>query len=207
MEEEKELIDLNSVKEIMSNPQINGFVDFNEQYSIFNTLFASGINPNIHSILHYGCGNGEFIRFCYNILTNQEVSFKEFLGIDYRDEVIKSTMEIYSDFNNVNFSSNIDLILELENDSFEWVISPHHFIYREEEQQYDKNLNIIEELYRVSKYGVLLTFLKESIDDPENLFIKEDRSKVYSDLVKKYNWVTIIDNYSENEYTLYIHKS
>jgi len=202
--------DVNELKAIMENPNINGFVSYQEQYMIFDTLLSSGINPFGSSVFHYGCGNGEFVRYAFSKLTNEQrakTDIVNFLGYDERQEVITAAKTIYENINNVGFTTEFNL----ENESYDWVIAPHYFIYNNPDSENHEQdvLDSIKSLYDVCKYGTLFTMLKEtsnlSEDEKESVY-SPNRVEFYKSLLSITDNITIVDNYSDTEYTVFLHK-
>lgn len=209
----EQTIELDQLKMIIENPNVNGFVSFDEQYMIFDTLLASGMNPFGSSVLHYGCGNGEFVRYAYNSLSPaQRDSSKmvDFLGYDPRPEVVQAANSVYDYMENVKFTT--ESVDQLEDNSYDWIISPHYFIYKDPSSKNDLESTIgdLQELVRISRFGVLITMLKSSIeltDEESEMVFNPDKVEVYKQLVENVsNHISIIDNYSDSEYTIYIHK-
>lgn len=207
-------ISAETLKQVLSNPQVNGFVSYEEQYYIYDTLLFLGFNPFNNTVLHYGCGNGEFIRYSYSKLSPQQqqvAKLSGYHGIDIREDIINIASEIYKDIDNAEFTSKN--LTDIEDSSYDWCISPHYFIYRDPEltpeKQWESIKDSIKELYRISRQGVLLTLLSntgEIPDDEAENVNTLDKSNVYTELLDISSNITIIDNYSDMEFSVYIHK-
>lgn len=207
-------INSETLKKVLSNPQINGFVSYEEQYYILDTLLYLGFNPFNESVLHFGSGNGEFVRYAYSRLPEQQRQVSKLVGyhgIDIRKDVVDVANEIYKDVENVDFSnSNLE---DIESNSYDWSISPHYFIYKDDSKNNETRWNrintSIKELYRISKNGVMITLLADTGDlqeeEKESVHLV-NKEKTYSELQKITNNITIIDNYSDLEYTIILHK-
>lgn len=212
MAEVQDKMSVETIKAIIENPNVNGFVSYQEQYMIYDTLLSSGINPFGSSVLHYGCGNGEFVRYSYSKLSEQQrqsTTLVNYKGIDKRTEVVEAANSVYDYLDNVEFTT--DDLDTIEDNSFDWSIAPHLFIYKDPEAESDMEVfeSSIDKLYNISKFGVLLTMLKSDADfsdDELELVFAPDRVELYRILQSKYKNVTIIDNYSDTEYTIFIHK-
>lgn len=207
--------DINQLKEIIENPNVNGFISYQEQYMIFDTLLSSGMNPFGSSVLHYGCGNGEFVRYAYSKLSEQQrqsTLITKFLGYDTRPDVVQAANTIYEHIANTTFTSDSNEIDELEDDAYDWVIAPHYFIYQNPDMESNQINYIIDEiskLFRVSKHGVLITLLKDNTDltdDEKEVVLTTNKIEAYSKLLNITDNVTIVDNYSDTEYTVFLHK-
>ena len=150
------------------------------------------------SILDVGCGLGEFYYFC----RNNGTIFKKYFGIDLNPKVVKQASEYFPELNILhmdvmenNFNSN----------KFDYVIASLLFCF--ETENWDERMqSLIKEMFRISKIGVAMNFLRWRKEgrNSQSHYVKYDN--IIKIIECHTNSYTIRANYKKNDFTVYMYK-
>jgi len=200
-------------QKILNNPNLNNFISQEEQLQFYNYLFGLGVNPFQHSILENNFGNGAFVGYSLSENIRPQLDYnnsglQQYVGIDWRQDCVDACNWYYDILENVNFT-NKD-ITEFEDNSFDWSIAVHNFLYltTEGEDAFERThsfvLEQVNNLYNVSKLGVVFSMLKNKMD-MEGLYVP-NRPNLYDNLLSITDNISIADNITDNIYFIILHK-
>jgi len=139
-----------------------------------NFKMVSDNIKNGDSVLDYGCGIGDFIKY----LNDNNINVSNYLGVDINKKFIKLAKKTYPDYN-FNVITDIDQIKGKWDTVcaigvFTWFITKEEFI------------DIIYKLYNVCNKQLILTFLYG--DTPYDFnYEQEDEDKYWSNEYKYYS--------------------
>jgi SAM-dependent methyltransferase len=178
-------------------------VDWNSkesQYLRFEKL-AKILDVDQHfSVLDFGCGTGEFVKF----LNQKKLSFNYF-GFDISDEMIRVSREIH-------FGSNIKFSNQISDSSFDYVIGSGIFNVKMGFSDNQWHQYILETLDRFNRFSLkgfsfnVLTIYSDlekrrpDLHYADPLYLFDYCKKNYS------RFVTLVHDYPLYEFTIHVKK-
>jgi len=163
----------------------------------FRTL-AEIDDLNDKTILDVGCGFGEF----YYWLVERGVQLKDYVGIDLHPDVIRQAREAHPE---LKLSCTDILENDFQPDELDYVIASG--LFNVELDDWDERTGLIlDEMFRISKMGVSVNFLKPEAHykNPKSHYVKIADA---ANLAERYtNRYIIRCDYKDNDFTLYLHK-
>lgn len=174
-----------------SNPQIVGWVNKFSQYVRFKILLNVGVENN-DKILDYGCGVGDLIKYVKE--ANLDI---DYTGMDINPAFIEIAKKnhpgykfILSDYNNIN-------------DNYDWILASGVFTIA---FSLEEVVNAVDILLQKSVKGIAFNLLLEKDEIRFSSFNSYDPNKILEIFQSLYPNVSLITDYTDDDFTIYILK-
>jgi len=184
---------------LMNSPVPVGYSSIREQQFIYQNLI-SGFNPLTESLCDLGAGRGDLYKFIKDLYGVEQIGYT---GIDQNPVMVDLAKRKYD--------------LDLINDSYEtmklptrsWMVTSGLFsIKRNENFQDDLTyvLNNIDRMYNAATKAVSFNLLCPLSGLVSEGFLYIKPSDIIDTLIKKYRFVNIKHDYTDDIYTITIYK-
>jgi SAM-dependent methyltransferase len=169
-----------------------------QQFLFYNSLYDFDVFK--HSIIDIGCGRSDLYGYLSELYPS---SIIKYTGIDSDPEMFELTKQKY------NFEIIQSDFMDVDGITADFVLASGIFTttkFENETSSINSMLKSIDKLYSMSNFAVSFNLLTSKNNHKHDGYLFINPGKVIDKLIKKYTYVNVYHNYSDNIYTIVIFK-